>query len=184
MRRASYHLQFALIFGLYAITCPVWGKEFYGLSRAGIKPRKKSLTIHFQDFKNSKSCGDKWKIVNSDCAEYIFLIDLAYRVFSPDRQKLLRGQTPCDSAFVTVTGQPFSESHWSSTVSGLIHEHVCTSLKSWTITVDVIRAAFITVFLNGNPSSHDVENVAFAMNTSMKMMYQIYDRFSTSKYLL
>ena len=176
-RDAAYHLQFALVLGLYAATCPVRGKEFYALPRCGIVSRKASLTIHFEDFKNVKACGEKWKILTRESVIFTWLIDVAQRVFSKQCQDALRRKTSCDRALVTITGQPFTESYWSTTVSTMVNQHCCSNLKGWKISVDVIRAAFITVFLNGNPSTHDVQNVAFAMNTSVKMIYQIYDRF-------
>jgi hypothetical protein len=176
-RDAAYYLQFALVFGLYAATCPVRGKEFYALPQHGIVSRKTSLTIHFEDFKNVKKCGDKWKIITRESAIFGWLIDVAQRVFSKQCQNALRGETSCDRAIVTITGQPFTESYWSSTICSVVNKHCCKNLQHWRISVDVIRAAFITVFLNGNPSTHDVQNVAFAMNTSVEMIYKIYDRF-------
>jgi len=173
-KHAAYFLQFSLVFGLYAMTCPVRGREFYDLEESGIVSSKDSLTIHFQDFKNVKACGDKWKVITRNCAESEWLIDVAQRVFSSRYQEAL--QKSCTRAFVTVTGKPISESYWSSTISELLHNHCCSALKSWKMNVDGIRAAFITVFLNSNPSTHAVTNVAFAMNTTPKMLYEIYDR--------
>ena len=182
IRHAAYFLQFALVFGLYAMTCPVRGREFYDLEESGIVSLKDSLTIHFQTFKNVKACGDKWKVITRNCEESAWLIDVAQRVFSSKYQGAL--QKSCTRAFVTVTGKPLSESYWSSTISDLCHRHCCKALKTWKITVDGIRAAFITVFLNSNPSTHAVTNVAFAMNTSPKMLYEIYDRCFFTKFTM
>ena len=175
-KKAAYLRQLALIFGLYTMTCPVRGKELYNLRKPDVKVTHSKLTVTFKDYKNSASQGEKWKVLPRQ-EGFGFLIDLAKKVLSAsDRRLLCSGRTkPDNTVFVTITGKPYSGSHWSTTVKKTISKF-CPKLRRWSIGVNGIRKAFVTKLLAGSPSSAILKSVACAMNTSVDELYATYDQ--------
>lgn len=175
-KKAAYLRQLALIFGLYTMTCPVRGKELYNLRMPDFKATKTKLVITFKDYKNSASQGEKWKVLQRN-EGFGFLIDLAKKVLcASDRQLLCSGRkSSYDTVFVTITGKPYSGSHWSTTIKKTISKF-CPKLRRWSIGVNGIRKAFVTRLLAGSPSSAVLTSVACAMNTSVEELYSTYDQ--------